>query len=463
MVGRNGDLPWHIDPATINISKHWIIFIVMGVLCLVTVISSYIGILRQLRHSGPKGICIYTVRILLMAPGYSVSSWIALVAELGELNLVLELGRKLYECIVIFAFTQLLVAQLGGFERLGDHLTDDDCVHMPPLKWIVDKYSWTPATRFVRRSLSSVLQYAAVSLTIIPLTLISRLISHELFKIFNGLSTAVVGGSQILAMYGLIVFYHANHVTLEPIRPVQKLISIKLLLIATIWQQMIIHGLARFTNIFHDLADNSEAGFSAEQIADGVINGLIIGEMFLLSSYHHKVFPPGEDLALFFPLQRDRQAAVQLTSQSVESQSVVETELTKNAAPSPQATTEASLPDTAQVPPLEADVAPDADEVTSSPSRLRRLGSRLTGNWGSHVTGEQTQLTGCWHPSFPALRRFYHVFDITDILSFYRELKHNYRTTSTDNLDASNAHRYAVGFFRGREGPLTTPLAPPPS
>lgn len=91
---------------------------------------------------------------------------------------------------------------------------------------------------------------------------------------------------------------------------------------------------------------------------------------------------------------------------------------------------------------------PEAGRVNSLRQRLWR-GPR-TSQWGTHVDGEQEQIVGCCHARCPMTRRFYHVFDITDIWKFYKELRHHHRTVSTDNLDARSGWRYALGFFRAR-------------
>jgi len=468
-----GGKPWIIAPATLDIDRHLIAFLVCGLLTLITLLSSFVGVARHLRHSGKKGICIYTVRILLMAPSYSFPSFLALVGRLTELNLILELCRKFYEAIVIFAFTQLLVAQLGGFERLGDHLSDDDCVHLPPLRWVFDRYSWTPSTRFVRRSLSSVLQYAAVTIIVIPLSLLSALLSEALFqKVFVPFSTAAIGASQMLAMYGLIIFYHANQDRLAPIRPVQKLLSIKLLVIATIWQKMIIQGLARFTSIFEHLSDTSVTNWSSDQIAEGTINCLIIVEMFFLSSYHHIVFPPGEDLSVSLAPDARTAEAAHASHGAARAPTAAhlssETELSEAASSAPSSFTTSSGEVTVSLADAEADAAPEVGQIPT----MRRLQIWVgSDHWGSHVVGEQTQLVGCWHQNCPTVRRFYHVFDITDVWKFYAELRRNYRTQSSDNLDASTAGRYARNFFAGHHDlrradglrAATTPLARAPS
>merc|ERR1719329_1184521 len=74
--------------------------------------------------------------------------------------------------------------------------------------------------------------------------------------------------------------------------------------------------------------------------------------------------------------------------------------------------------------------------------------------WGRHVEGEQARIRGCCNKGMPVTRRFVNVMNFTDIAAFYRDLRKNYRTGSTeflrDNPTCCNVGRYALNFFRGR-------------
>jgi hypothetical protein len=232
-----------------------------------------------------------------MAPSYCLQAYAALLLRLNQANLLLEFVRKAYECIVIFAFMQLLVFHLGGFPNLCARLRPEQCHHIIPVRWFFNPYSWAPAERFVRRTLSCVLIYVPTTMAAAVIALIAGDYRRDYVSIISKVFNAVIGASQILAMYGLVLFYHANQDALAPVRPVAKLVTIKTILIFTIWQNMIVHFLDNL-GFFKGFAQRSQSHWSQEEIAEGILNVMLCVEMFLLAATHHCVFPPGEAAAL---------------------------------------------------------------------------------------------------------------------------------------------------------------------
>lgn len=282
-----------------------IVRLVMGSLCFGSVLSSSLLIRRHLLVDHTHGANIYITRIILMVPIFSVQSLVALwfTAQQLELNKVLELCRKGYECIVIFAFLQLLVCALGGIERVATLMNEEDCAHLPPVKWVLGSFSWAPPRLFLWKCLSSVLQYVPVSLIAAtigvaswPLHQVLAYGPYNVFYVVQGICTGAILASQALAMYGLVLFYHGNQARLSHVKPIMKLVSIKLLVIVTMWQQYIFTFLDKQLHVFDEFAKHSVSvpPWTSEQISDGVINAMLIVEMFLLSVWHHSVYPPGE-------------------------------------------------------------------------------------------------------------------------------------------------------------------------
>jgi len=122
--------------------------------------------------------------------------------------------------------------------------------------------------------------------------------SREILHYVNAASTGIILVSQGLAMYGLVLLYHGlnshHNERLKPLRPLMKLASIKLLVIVTMWQSQIISLLNSQFHVFEPFAgehSKSQKQWTQDEIADGVKNFALIMEMFLLSLWHHSVYP----------------------------------------------------------------------------------------------------------------------------------------------------------------------------
>lgn len=277
-----------------------LIYHVLTPIAAVSCLFCGISIIRHLRAPGRGDAHALTIRILLMVPVYSVVSLLALVYRPVDFAKVIVAFQKLFECIVLFAFLQLLVLYLGGLPGIWQHLKPEACHHIFPVSWVLPKVgvsndSWAPPPRFVRRSLGIVIMYVPIMLACFVATALSYLLPLTVFN----LVTSVVGGFNFVAtgvaMYGLILFYHANMESLAPMRPIAKLVSIKLLVIVSAWQEI---GLKLAVH-FHWLqssAEHSASHYSEEQLAESIIAGCLIVEMFLLSIFHCFVYPSREAL-----------------------------------------------------------------------------------------------------------------------------------------------------------------------
>jgi len=277
----------------LRLNTHKVAFIATGVLCALALANSGLLILKHFQVAGgSRGACTYTIRILFMVPIYSIQAWLALILELEGFNKVLEFLRKGYECIVIIAFAQLLVQQLGGIVCLCMNLGDEQCCHLPPVRWVVYRLSWTPPKRFVRRTLGGLLQYVPVSLCAATFGAVTWL-WPRLFFYTQPCCNAVICVSQAIAMYCLVVFYHANQADLAPLRPVMKLVFIKVMIFFTIWQNIGLHTANRL-GAFERWSNQSKPHWTEDQLCEAIGNGLLVIEMFMLSLVHHIVYPPQE-------------------------------------------------------------------------------------------------------------------------------------------------------------------------
>jgi len=266
-----------------------------------------------------------------MVPVYSIESWLALVLRAeSDFNKVLALVRKGCESVVVISFVGLLLAWLGGPEVLAERLEPGCCRHLPPLSFVLP--SWAPAPRFVRRTLTGVLQNALCSVVAVPIILLAwcGCVAHpRAFEIAQPFCLVLMNASQFFAVYCVVTFYHANREQLGPLRPVQKLLSIKGLVFCLFWQEAGIR-VAERAGLFDGWLISSAPGsttamaspmllsghvgstlgstlsstsfttttspdhWSVSQVAWGLLNSMICVEMFLLSLLHRRLYPPGE-------------------------------------------------------------------------------------------------------------------------------------------------------------------------
>jgi len=285
------------------------------VLC--TFLSSGLLICKHLRADGSDAGVAVIVRILLMAPVYAIQALLALVERYEAFNTVLEFVRKLYECITLVAFLQLQILLLGGMSGVLEVLQEEQCTHLPPVKWVVHENSWKPKRVFLRRSIRSVLAYVPVTVFVWLMVSVAyfafpdhsehehkanvlpgrRGFSHPTaWSVIQMTCVVLTNMFQFLAMYGLVVLCHAVHRVLSAYRPIQKLLCIKMLVFFTAWQAFLVHAAERF-GFFDGLAAASVSGWTSRQIAEGSLNFLLCLEMMVLALVHHCVYPPGEVLA----------------------------------------------------------------------------------------------------------------------------------------------------------------------
>lgn len=105
------------------------------------------------------------------------------------------------------------------------------------------------------------------------------------FDKFYVWSVLIVNASQCWALYCLILFYMELKDELAPINPLGKFIVVKAVVFFSWWQQIIVTCLATF-HMIDPILD-----YSAEDVAKGYQNLLIVVEMFVYAICHKIVFP----------------------------------------------------------------------------------------------------------------------------------------------------------------------------
>lgn len=298
-VGGLDEIYDDVPPATARLRGWPLVGSLACVVCACT--NSALLTRRHLRTAGPRAVRAATVRILLMVPLYSVESFLALVCGASEFNNVLVVLRKGYECLVVLAFAELLLVWLGGLEALIDRLEPQCCRHLPPLSFVLP--TWAPAVRFVRRTLTGVLQYVPCSLLATAVFLASWLGAARApltLRRLQVVSMVVMNASQACAVYCLLTFYAANRGLLTPFRPIQKMLAVKAIFFLSFWQEMAVRT-AEHRGLFEGWQSALVQDWTGPQVAGAVLNGLICVEMLVLSLVHPYIFPPGEAARLGQP------------------------------------------------------------------------------------------------------------------------------------------------------------------
>lgn len=292
-----------------RIGAHYLVWYAFFIMALFACGLSFLHISRHLYREGPRDARTAAIRVIFMVPFYAVGSLVALFTKGFHGNsltpsnhtpmIIFNFCLKCYECVAIIAFTQLLVANLGGVALLEMYLRPEHCRHIFPVTWIVREDSWAPPCRFIRRTLCLVYSYFPATIICLLILIITSVIDHNqsshLIRYAQMLTNAVYGLAQLCAVYGLVLFAYANFDLLKELKPVSKLLSIKVMVLVTFWQEVTIAFLDRQFRIFRPFADGSASGYTERQIASGFMNCLVIMEMFLLSIAHFFIYPCGQN------------------------------------------------------------------------------------------------------------------------------------------------------------------------
>lgn len=244
-------------------------------------------IYRHLKHwTHPEG-QTYIVRILLMVPVYSISSFLSLL--LSEHIIYFNLVRDCYEAFVLYQFFSLLVYYFDTISR--DTLDmDDDAETGDYLTTLPTRYHpfpccclplIVPGPTFLRTMKQCILQYVAVK----PLLALIAIVL-ELFGLYDEGSlswnkgypwiTLILNLSITISLYALLLFYDFIHKTIKEYKPLRKLLAIKVLLFFIFWQSLLIELLHHIRWI---------------SVGSAILNNtLICMEMFLLSLANLSIF-----------------------------------------------------------------------------------------------------------------------------------------------------------------------------
>ena len=309
-------------------------WIVAFVFTLLTVLYSLREIVKHLQnYTLPKlqrNIC----RILLMAPIYAVACFLQL--RLLQQGVYIGAVRELYEAFTVYSFMHLMtdfmdelailkktsvVLLLNGPDGPGVTTVR----HKFPVS-LAESAGWlSPWEMQSRDGLSSPFMIKAKQgvLQYVPVAVFCAVMA-SILEAFGGYHEAKISlrygwfylcflrnFSQFVALYSLVMFYNGAKKLLQPLSPLHKFLSIKLIIFFTFWQKIILIGLKHWDLLpVHSLYENEFANLnttrgvgistwgdeitSQEQFTElasaGIQNLLITIEMFIAALAHRAIF-----------------------------------------------------------------------------------------------------------------------------------------------------------------------------
>lgn len=269
--------------------------IVAGCLALTSVLLSIISVSGHLRNFTKPYLQRYIVRILLMVPIYSMNAWIAMIYP--PCGIFLDSARECYESFVIYSFMKYLLNFLTYDTNLQQY------IDQKPATRQVFPFCWLPACPsgrfFMINCKHGILQYVVIR----PMSSLIAFAS-ELSGIYgegnlNPLSGKtypllflINNGSQLVAMYSLLIFYTGYRHELKPMDPLVKFFSIKLVIFFSFFQSVAITGLLEFAPVYEfamSLFPNSE--HSKLEVSKKLQELLICFDMLIAACAHWFAFP----------------------------------------------------------------------------------------------------------------------------------------------------------------------------
>ncbi|KAF2817038.1 DUF300-domain-containing protein [Mytilinidion resinicola] len=230
----------------------------------------------------------YVVRILLMVPIYSASSWASLISL--KAAFWISPFRDVYEAFTIYTFFQLLINFIGGERSLIILMHGRPPVsHLWPLNHVLPKVDISDPHTFlaVKRG---ILQYTwmkpilAVAAIIMKATGVYK---EGYIGVTSGYfwSGIIYNLSITVSLYALAMFWVCMAQDLKPFRPMPKFLCIKGIIFASYWQGFFLSILVWLRAIPNDVP-----GYTPDNLAAAIQDALICFEMPVFAAAHWYAF-----------------------------------------------------------------------------------------------------------------------------------------------------------------------------
>ncbi|PMD20036.1 DUF300-domain-containing protein [Hyaloscypha hepaticicola] len=262
--------------------------IVAGVAALLASLLSVVSVWFQTKNYRKPLLQRYVIRILLMVPIYSLSSWSSIVSL--KAAMFVDPIRDVYEAFTIYTFFQLLINFLGGERALIIMMHGRAPVHhLWPLNHVLPTVDISDPHTFLAIK-RGILQYAWLK-PILGLASIVMKATGTYKEGYLGLDSGYLWSgilyniSVTLSLYSLGMFWVCMSKDLQPFRPVPKFLCIKLIIFASYWQGFFLSILVWLGAIPDDVK-----GYTPDNLAAAIQDALICMEMPVFAVAHWYAF-----------------------------------------------------------------------------------------------------------------------------------------------------------------------------
>ncbi|PVH83383.1 DUF300-domain-containing protein [Cadophora sp. DSE1049] len=262
--------------------------IVAGVSSLLASLLSIVSVWLQTKNYRKPLLQRYVIRILLMVPIYSLSSWSSIISL--KAAMFVDPIRDIYEAFTIYTFFQLLINFLGGERALIIMMHGREPVHhLWPLNHFLPKADISDPHTFLAIK-RGILQYAWLK-PILGLASIIMKATGTYQEGYLGLTSGYLWSgiayniSVTVSLYSLGMFWVCMSKDLQPFRPVPKFLCVKLIIFASYWQGFFLSILVWLGAIPDDVE-----GYTPDNLAAAIQDALICIEMPIFAMAHWYAF-----------------------------------------------------------------------------------------------------------------------------------------------------------------------------
>lgn len=223
-----------------------------------------------------------------MVPIYSIDSFLSF--RFYWLDVYFDVVRDCYEAFVIYTFYSLLIEYVGGYERGKKLFSERPEFKLPiPLMCITIKAKRGLIRWCKRLTLQYVIIRPAMTILAVVLEATNTYCPGNYSPIHGYFWVTVVNFVSVsVAMYALLVFYGRSSEDIAPYKPLYKILSVKIIIFLSFWQSILVSALVSFDFIKHTTY------WTGDNIADGITNGVLCGEMFIAAIIHLYIFSQKE-------------------------------------------------------------------------------------------------------------------------------------------------------------------------
>lgn len=261
---------------------------VAGVASLLASLLSTVSIWLQTKNYRKPLLQRYVIRILLMVPIYSISSWSSIISL--KAAMFVDPIRDIYEAFTIYTFFQLLINFIGGERALIILMHGREPVHhLWPMNHCLPKVDISDPHTFLAIK-RGILQYAWLK-PVLGLASIVMKATGTYKEGYLGLTSGYMWSgiayniSVTLSLYSLGMFWVCMSKDLQPFRPVPKFLCVKLIIFASYWQGFMLSILVWLGAIPDDVE-----GYTPDNLAAAIQDALICIEMPIFAVAHWYAF-----------------------------------------------------------------------------------------------------------------------------------------------------------------------------